>query len=55
MKLSWKLISISKLDNQGYKLTYETPEGLASVQTKSVVMTIPSYAASNLFRPLSVS
>ncbi|KAK4766541.1 hypothetical protein SAY87_008183 [Trapa incisa] len=53
VKLSWKLTSISKLDNQGYKLTYETPEGLASVQTKSVVMTIPSYTASNLFRPLS--
>ncbi|OWM75477.1 hypothetical protein CDL15_Pgr021641 [Punica granatum] len=53
VKLSWKLTSISKLDNQGYRLTYETPGGLVSVQTKSVVMTIPSYVASTLFRPLS--
>lgn len=33
---------------------YETPEGLTSVQTRSVVLTIPSYIASNLLRPLSV-
>ncbi|KAI4301601.1 hypothetical protein L6164_034863 [Bauhinia variegata] len=53
VKLSWKLSSISKLDNGEYSLTYETPEGVASLQSKSVVMTIPSYIASTLLRPLS--
>ncbi|XP_042422384.1 protoporphyrinogen oxidase, chloroplastic-like isoform X2 [Zingiber officinale] len=53
VKLSWKLTSIRKLDNQGYILMYETPEGLKSVETKSVILTIPSYVASDLLRPLS--
>ncbi|KAK9084475.1 hypothetical protein Scep_030946 [Stephania cephalantha] len=53
VRLSWKLSSIEKLSKGGYNLTYETPEGLISVQTKVVVMTIPSHVASNLLRPLS--
>ncbi|XP_010556673.1 PREDICTED: protoporphyrinogen oxidase 1, chloroplastic isoform X2 [Tarenaya hassleriana] len=55
VKLSWKLSGISNLDGGGYILTYETPEGLVSVQTKSVVMTVPSHVASSLLRPLSGS
>ncbi|KAF7056819.1 hypothetical protein CFC21_064197 [Triticum aestivum] len=54
VKLSWKLTSITKADNQGYVLGYETPEGLVSVQAKSVIMTIPSYVASDILRPLSI-
>jgi len=54
IKLSWKLRSITKEDNQEYVLVYETPEGLISVQAKSVIMTIPSYVASDILRPLSV-
>uniref|UniRef100_A0AAU8JQH1 Protoporphyrinogen oxidase n=1 Tax=Ambrosia trifida TaxID=4214 RepID=A0AAU8JQH1_AMBTR len=53
VKVSWKLINISKLENRGYNLTYETPNGFASLQTKTVVMTVPSYVASDLLRPLS--
>lgn len=55
VKLSWKLTSITKSDDKGYVLEYETPEGVVSVQAKSVIMTIPSYVASNILRPLSVS
>ncbi|GLU16652.1 hypothetical protein SLE2022_330730 [Rubroshorea leprosula] len=54
VKLSWKLSSITKLDG-GYKLTYETPEGVVSLQSKTVVMTIPSYIASDLLNPLSAA
>lgn len=53
VKLSWKLSNISKLDKGGYTLTYETPEGLISLLSKSVVMTVPSHVASSLLRPLS--
>ncbi|CAO2173954.1 unnamed protein product [Urochloa humidicola] len=52
VKLSWKLTSITKSDG-GYALVYETPEGAVSVQAKSVIMTIPSYVASDILRPLS--
>lgn len=54
VKLSWKLSSITKLDNGGYNLTYETPEGLVSLQSRSVVLTVPSHIASSLLHPLSV-
>lgn len=54
VKLSWKLSNISKLDKGGYTLTYETPEGLISLLSKSVVMTVPSHVASSLLRSLSV-
>lgn len=54
MKLSWKLLNISKLDSGHYNLIYETPEGSVSLLSKSVVMTVPSYVASSLLHPLSV-
>ncbi|KAL8527111.1 hypothetical protein ACS0TY_005109 [Phlomoides rotata] len=53
VKLSWRLTSITTLDNGGYSLTYETPSGTVSLQSRSVVMTIPSYAASTILHPLS--
>ncbi|KAK7278112.1 hypothetical protein RJT34_23137 [Clitoria ternatea] len=55
VKLSWKLLSISKLDTGEYSLTYETPEGIVSLQCKTVVLTIPSYVASTLLRPQSAA
>ncbi|VFQ59081.1 unnamed protein product [Cuscuta campestris] len=53
VKLSWKLSSITKRDGGGYTLTYETPEGSVFLQTKSVVLTVPSHVASNFLQPLS--
>jgi len=50
-----RLTSITKSDGKGYVLEYETPDGVVSVKAKSVIMTIPSYVASNILRPLSVS
>lgn len=55
VKLSWKLSSIVKSVNGEFDLTYETPEGLVSVRSKSVVMTVPSHVASTLLRPLSAT
>ncbi|XP_047334290.1 protoporphyrinogen oxidase 1, chloroplastic [Impatiens glandulifera] len=55
VKLSWKLSSIVKLNNHKYSLTYETPEGSVSLLSRSVVMAVPSYVASNLIQPLSAA
>ncbi|XP_049345961.1 protoporphyrinogen oxidase, chloroplastic [Solanum verrucosum] len=55
VKLSWKLSSITKSEKGGYLLTYETPEGVVSLRSRSIVMTVPSYVASNILRPLSVA
>eukprot|EP01018_Ginkgo_biloba_P026057 Gb_09336 [translate_table: standard] len=54
IKLCWKLSTIQKLSGCGYVLTYETPDGPLTIQTKSVVLTVPSHVASNILRPLSV-
>ncbi|KAK4738072.1 hypothetical protein R3W88_001769 [Solanum pinnatisectum] len=55
VKLSWKLSSITKSGKGGYLLTYETPEGVVSLRSRSIVMTVPSYVASNILRSLSVA
>lgn len=52
VKLSWKLSSIVKQDNGEYCLTYETPQGLVSLRTKCVVVTIPSHVAARLIHPI---
>ncbi|XP_073129878.1 protoporphyrinogen oxidase 1, chloroplastic [Henckelia pumila] len=53
VKLLWKLTSITKSDNGVYKLAYETPSGVVSLESKTVIMTVPSYVASTILRPLS--
>ncbi|KAL0389787.1 UNVERIFIED_CONTAM: Protoporphyrinogen oxidase, chloroplastic [Sesamum calycinum] len=53
VKLSWRLTTITTLENGGYLLTYETPSGMVSLRSRSVVMTVPSYVASTILRPLS--
>ncbi|KAJ3676018.1 hypothetical protein LUZ60_003430 [Juncus effusus] len=54
VKLSWKLKSIEKSkEREGYVLVYDTPDGIISVWTRSVVLTVPSYIASEILRPLS--
>ncbi|KAJ4967683.1 hypothetical protein NE237_014384 [Protea cynaroides] len=55
VKLSWKLSSIKKNDGGGYTLKYETADGMVFVQTRSIVMTVPSHVASSLLRPLSTA
>ncbi|XP_059311736.1 protoporphyrinogen oxidase, chloroplastic [Lycium ferocissimum] len=55
VKLSWKLSTITKSEKGGYQLTYETPEGVVSLRSRSIVMTVPSYVASSILRPLSVA
>ncbi|CAM8936824.1 unnamed protein product [Rhodiola kirilowii] len=53
LKLSWRLTNIKKLHSGEYCLTYETPGGPITVQSKSVVLTVPSHVASSLLQPLS--
>lgn len=55
VKLNWKLESMQRAPGGVYELVYLTPEGLKTVLTKSVLLTVPSYVASNIIRPLSQS
>eukprot|EP00249_Psilotum_nudum_P014740 c24977_g1_i1 orf=242-1966(+) len=53
VKLNWKLQSVQKNSREYYDLIYVTPEGLKKITTKTVVLTVPSYVASDILRPLS--
>lgn len=55
LKTSWTLTSITKDDTTGdvYCLTYDTPEGKRQIRTRTVAMTVPSYVAADLLRPVS--
>ncbi|KAL6501426.1 hypothetical protein OROGR_026559 [Orobanche gracilis] len=53
VNLSWRLTTITTLDDGGYSLTYETPKGMVSLKSRCVVMTVPAYVASTILRPLS--
>ncbi|MCO5576364.1 hypothetical protein L7F22_030174 [Adiantum nelumboides] len=55
VKLNWKLESVERASGGGYELLYGTPEGKKSVSTKSVLLTVPSYIASDIVRQLSPS
>jgi oxygen-dependent protoporphyrinogen oxidase len=53
VRVNWKLTAIQKAGGGGYTLTYETPEGTITVGTKALVLTVPSYVASDILQPLS--
>jgi len=53
-RLQWKLTDIKEGDDGMFTLTYETPEGDKSIQSKTVALTVPSYVAADLLQDLSV-
>eukprot|EP00245_Coleochaete_scutata_P000382 TRINITY_DN10491_c0_g1_i1.p1 TRINITY_DN10491_c0_g1~~TRINITY_DN10491_c0_g1_i1.p1 ORF type:complete len:578 (+),score=114.92 TRINITY_DN10491_c0_g1_i1:141-1874(+) len=55
VKVNWRLTSIEKMSGGGFSLTYETPEGTQSVATRALILTVPSYIASDIIRPISDS
>ncbi|KAF6265212.1 amine oxidase [Scenedesmus sp. NREL 46B-D3] len=50
IRVNWKLTSISTTSEGLYKLTYDTPEGAATLTTRSVAMTIPAWALADLLK-----
>ncbi|GBG67268.1 hypothetical protein CBR_g88557 [Chara braunii] len=56
VKVNWKLKEIRRLDQNScrYQLIYDTPDGLQTISTNTVVLTVPAYVAADLIRPLSV-
>jgi oxygen-dependent protoporphyrinogen oxidase len=50
IRVNWKLTSISTTPEGLYKLTYDTPEGSATLTARSVAMTIPAWALADLLK-----
>jgi predicted NAD/FAD-dependent oxidoreductase len=50
IRVNWKLTSISTTPEGLYKLSYDTPEGGATITARSVAMTIPAWALADLLK-----
>jgi protoporphyrinogen/coproporphyrinogen III oxidase len=52
VRTSWTLKEVSK-DGDLYRLKYDTPEGSKELRARTVALTVPSYVAADLIRPVS--
>ena len=54
IRTNWTLQSIEK-EGALYRLQYNTPDGPKTIKTKSVALTVPSYIAADILRPVSAA
>ncbi|GMH98710.1 hypothetical protein TrVE_jg466 [Triparma verrucosa] len=52
VRLQWKIKSLETVEGGGYVATFETPEGVRTVNAKSVVSTAPAHALAEVIRPV---
>eukprot|EP00271_Cylindrocystis_brebissonii_P010529 TRINITY_DN26728_c0_g1_i1.p1 TRINITY_DN26728_c0_g1~~TRINITY_DN26728_c0_g1_i1.p1 ORF type:complete len:583 (-),score=118.96 TRINITY_DN26728_c0_g1_i1:385-2133(-) len=53
VKLSWELLKVEKTKEGVFRLEYKTPEGKKTLESRSVVLTVPSHVAAEIVRPLA--
>lgn len=53
VKLNWHLIQIKPTENQTYLAEFSTPLGPVRVETRSIVLTTPTYVSADLLASLS--
>eukprot|EP01026_Neomeris_dumetosa_P082464 TRINITY_DN9424_c0_g1_i3.p1 TRINITY_DN9424_c0_g1~~TRINITY_DN9424_c0_g1_i3.p1 ORF type:complete len:335 (+),score=51.72 TRINITY_DN9424_c0_g1_i3:698-1702(+) len=54
IRLNWTLNKVTKPSNSSdYKLTYSTPEGNVTIQASSILLTVPSYVATQILSDVS--
>eukprot|EP00210_Caulerpa_lentillifera_P001614 g1552.t1 len=53
IKINWKLKRVAQDDKGLFILDYETPEGMQSIASKTVALTVPSYVAAEILQPVS--
>lgn len=51
INLQWKVTNIVK-SGDGYEATFETPSGIQTVQTKTLVSTVPAHSLSDVLAPV---
>lgn len=52
VKVNWHLIQIKPTEHQTYRAEFSTPEGPVRVETRSLVLTTPSYVSADLLANL---
>lgn len=52
VKLNWHLLSLRPTERQTYFADFSTPEGAVRIETRSVVLTTPTYITADLLQPL---
>ncbi|MEB3831278.1 protoporphyrinogen oxidase [Phormidium sp. CCY1219] len=54
VKLNWHLLRLSPREKGTYIAEFSTPEGVKQVESRSVVLTTPTYASVEILEPLDV-
>lgn len=49
VKLQWKITNLEKEEDDTYKATFQTPDGVQTIKTKTVVSTAPAHALKGVF------
>jgi oxygen-dependent protoporphyrinogen oxidase len=52
IKLQWKATKVEKMESGGFKVSFETPDGVKTVTAKSVVSTVPAHAIADVLEPV---
>jgi len=52
INLEWRITKITKATNGGYIATFDTPEGVQIIQTRSIVSTVPAHSLANVLQPV---
>lgn len=55
LRVNWKLEDISRNGDGSFKLTYDTPEGSQTLETKCLALTAPAYVVADLLESSCVS
>jgi len=52
INLEWKITKIDKGSDGEYVATFETPEGVQTIQAKSIVSTVPAHSLADVLQPV---
>mgnify|MGYP001971283351 FL=1 len=53
VKLEWKVTKIAKRDDGSFAITYDTPDGVKTITTATVVMTAPAYVTADTVQDMA--
>ncbi len=53
LKLNWQIINLQKTENKTYIAEFNTPEGLQTVETRSIVLTTPAHITTEILKSVA--
>ncbi|HEY9704430.1 MAG TPA: protoporphyrinogen oxidase, partial [Allocoleopsis sp.] len=53
LKLQWQMINLRQTENKTYIAEFNTPEGLQTIETRSIVLTTPSHITTEILKSVA--